>query len=106
MRLYSPTIVQAMKPSKSKIGNQLIQFLDKLVYFFGIVMVIMTLPQALIIWSNKSAVDVSLLTWGTYLIMSSIMGVYGYMHGKRPIFISYTAVTVVEIFIVIGIIVF
>jgi len=87
-------------------GNKWIRLLDKLVYFFGIIMVIMTLPQAIIIWSNKSAIDVSLLTWGTYLIMSAVMATYGYVHKKNPIFISYFAVTIVEIFIVIGIIIF
>lgn len=77
-----------------------IKLLDKLVYFFGFVMVVITLPQAIIIWSNRSATDVSLLTWETYLVMSSLMAIYGYVHKKYPIFIPCLTFTIVEIFIV------
>lgn len=83
-----------------------IKLLDKLVYIFGFIMVVMTLPQAIIIWSNQSAIDVSLLTWTTYLIMSALMSIYGYAHKKYPIFVPYFAVTIVEIFIVVGIVIF
>ena len=66
----------------------------------------MTLPQLYRIWSEKSAVNISLATWSTYLLVASIWLVYGLVHKDRAITINSFLFVVVQSVIVLGIVMF
>ncbi|MFC1723194.1 SemiSWEET family sugar transporter [Nanoarchaeota archaeon] len=79
---------------------------DKLVYLFAFLGPIMTLPQVWKIWSLKTAAGVSLLSWSWYLIAGGFWLAYGIMHKDKPIIITNVLYIILEIFIVIGIVVY
>lgn len=81
-------------------------FIDKIIYFVGIFGPIMTIPQVLQIWYYKTAVGVSLISWIAYLFCAIIWAIYGFLHKEKPIIVSQCFYIVLEIFIVIGIILY
>ena len=76
---------------------------DYLVYIVGILSPICTLPQVLKIWINKSAQDVSLLTWVPYSLFAMIWLWYGIIHKETPIIILNTGLIIVNLLVVIGV---
>jgi uncharacterized protein with PQ loop repeat len=77
-----------------------------LAYVTGILGPLLTLPQAYLIWANKSAENVSLISWLTYVIMAVVWLVYGIQHKDKPIIGSNILWLVVHSSILIGIILF
>lgn len=86
--------------------NKLKNFIDKMVYIAGIVSPLFTFPQVYKIWINKSALDVSLITWITYLFVSIIWLLYGVLHKEKPIIILNFGLTIVNFLIVLGTIIY
>jgi len=82
--------------------DKLKRFMDKAIYFVAIFGPIMTLPQVAKIWIDKNASGVSILSWGSYLIVGIFWLIYGIMHKEKPIIIANILWIVLEIFIVIG----
>jgi uncharacterized protein with PQ loop repeat len=81
-------------------------FFDKLVYFFGVIIPILTLPQAYVIWSSKSAADVSVITWAAYLINGLVWLTYGILHREKPIIFTWILMSIINMSVVAGIILF
>lgn len=71
-------------PAQSKFSL----FIDKIIYPVGLLGPIMTLPQLFEVWLHKSAGELSLITWGGWMILSFIWLVYGILHKDKPIIIS------------------
>ena len=86
--------------------NKFKRVVDKLIYVMGVVVPIFTIPQAAQIWLNKTAEGVSSITWITYLINTIIWMVYGIIHKEKPVIFTFSFMTIINIVIVIGIIVF
>ena len=86
--------------------NKWKRIMDKLIYFVGIFGPIMTLPQLMIIWIEKNAAGVSLISWGSYLIIAVFWIIYGIMHKEKPIIITYSLWVLLDIFIVIGVLLY
>lgn len=70
----------------------------------GIVQPLITLPQIIQVYSNQSAVDVSLLTWVGYLIFGLIFLIYGAVFNLKPIFYGQIVWVSMQIMMVIGVI--
>lgn len=86
--------------------NKWKRLLDKIIYFVGIFVPIVTIPQLLEIWVNKNASGVSLISWSGYLIAVSFWFLYGIAHKEKPIIFSYGLLVVMDFFVVLGIIFF
>jgi len=86
--------------------NRLKNYLDKAIVCIGVLTPFFTLPQVCKIWLNKSASDVSMLTWFPYLIFSIMWLWYGIIHKEKPIIILNSGLVIVNLLIVIGIILF
>lgn len=82
--------------------HQLKQTVDRLVYIFGIIAPVMTIPQVLIIWTEKHVEGISISTWFTYFLSANVWLVYGYIHKERPIIMMYSLYLVLEALIIIG----
>lgn len=78
------------------------RFLDKSIYIVGAVGPIMTIPQLMKIWVEKNASGVSVISWGAYLVTAIFWLSYGIAHKEKPIIFTYSIWIVLEIFIVIG----
>ena len=81
-------------------------FLDKLIYLVGVSGPIMTLPQLYKIWIEQNASGVSLVSWSWYLIIAFIWSLYGIVHKEKPIIVTNALWIFIEIFIVLGIIIY
>lgn len=63
------------------------QLVDRLVYLAAIVEPLLTLPQAILVYRQKSAADISILSWIGFEIMTLIWLWYAVVHKERMIFI-------------------
>lgn len=86
--------------------DKLKRILDKLIYVAGIAGPVMTIPQVTIIWVDKNASGVSLVTWIAYLIITIFWLFYGLVHKEKPIIISNILWIIFEVVIIAGIIMY
>lgn len=89
------------KKKKSSI-TKFQKVLDKLIYVVAVIGPLMTLPQVLKIWLGKDATGVSVISWGAFLLLNVFWLSYGIIHKEKPVILSACAFAVVELFIVIG----
>ena len=82
------------------------RFMDKAIYVVGVFGPLMTIPQVIKIWGDKTAAGVSLLSWVSYLFVAVFWVVYGVMHKEKPIIITYSTWIILEIMVVAGIILY
>ncbi|MBW2999558.1 hypothetical protein KY339_02695 [Candidatus Woesearchaeota archaeon] len=78
------------------------RFIDKTIYAVGVFGPLMTIPQLTKIWIDKNAAGVSAISWGAYLITAIFWFIYGVAHKEKPIIVTYAIWIFLEIFIVIG----
>ncbi len=55
-------------------------FLDRFVLFVAVVYPFLTIPQILEIWVSGNVQGVSLFTWSSFLVLQSVLLVYGIVH--------------------------
>jgi uncharacterized protein with PQ loop repeat len=79
---------------------------DAFAYFFGIITPLFSIPQLYEIWHYKTAESVSLASWGAFTIASVFWVFYGLVHKEKPIIISQILWFVLQLFIVIGILMY
>jgi uncharacterized protein with PQ loop repeat len=77
-------------------------FYDKLMYVVAIVSPLVLIPQVAEIWLNKNAVGISLSTWVGLGIVSVLWLIYGVKHRAVPIIISNSLVTLINIAVAMG----
>jgi len=94
---------QELFPRKSK---QWVNLIDDLVYVAGIVGPIMTLPQIIKIFGNKSAEGVSLITWLAYTLAAVFWLLYGIAHKEKPIIMTYALWVLFDLAVVYGCLVY
>jgi uncharacterized protein with PQ loop repeat len=79
---------------------------DFVVYFFMIATPLFEIPQAITIYSTKSAESVSLLTWGFFVLASFVWAIYAIREKLLPIFITSILYLVIEASVVTGILIY
>jgi uncharacterized protein with PQ loop repeat len=82
------------------------RFLDHIIYAIGVAGPLFTIPQLLKVYIDRSATDVSLISWTGFLIIAIVWLLYGIAHKEWPIIVTYAAWIAVELPLVIGIILF
>lgn len=80
------------------------EFFDYLLYFFVFTTPLFELPQAIEIYTHHSAHNVSILTWSYFLLSNIAWLTYGVRKHLKPIILTYTLYSIVEILIIVGII--
>jgi uncharacterized protein with PQ loop repeat len=93
--MQSPTA-----PTTSKTSS------DRVLYAFSIITILMTIPQVLSVWMNRSAEGVSIITWGTYLVSACVWLVHGLRQHDPTIYRACVAWIVLDSAIVVGALVF
>lgn len=78
-------------------------FYDRLVYFFAVTTPIFELPQLWQIYSNRSAENVSLVTWAYFFLADLVWLGYGLRHRLWPVVVTYWLYLAVEGAILVGI---
>mgnify|MGYP001612382710 FL=1 len=65
------------------------RLLDKAVYAVGILGPIMTIPQILLIYTNRDASGGAAISWFMWTLFTIPWILYGLVHRERPIVITY-----------------
>jgi uncharacterized protein with PQ loop repeat len=79
---------------------------ERLLYLLSIITIVMTIPQALTIWLNRTAEGVSVISWGTYLVTACVWFVHGIRQRDRTIYLACIGWIVLDAAIVVGALVF
>ena len=77
--------------------------MDKIIFVVAIWIPLMTIPQVFQIWTNRSAQDVSIITWGAFLVSAVIWLVYGTIHRDKPLMVNGFLWVILEVLVIIGI---
>ena len=83
-----------------------VKFLDHLMYPLGLIAPVVTIPQAVKIFTLKSAEQISLISWFGYLILASIWMLYGKVHNEKWIVLVNFAWVIVNIMVIIGVFIY
>ena len=81
-------------------------FLDYIVYIFTFVTPLFELPQAIEIFANKSAQDVSVWTWGFFCIDNLVWIAYGIKYKIKPVLISSILFEIIEVATLVGVLMY
>ena len=76
---------------------------EYVIYFFTFATPLFEIPQAYIIYVNHDAQDVSIYSWGFFLIDNFVWIVYALRHKLKPLLITSILYFIIEMIIVIGI---
>jgi uncharacterized protein with PQ loop repeat len=80
--------------------------IERFALIAGIVQPLITLPQIIAIYGNRSADDVSLLTWVGYLVFGVIFLAYGIVFKLRPIWVGQIIWVTMQAITVAGILIY
>lgn len=79
---------------------------DYILYFFMIATPLFEIPQAWKIYATQSAADVSLSTWGFFVLSNFAWITYAIRNKLTPLIITYCLYMAVEVSVVIGILLY
>ncbi|HUD44754.1 MAG TPA: SemiSWEET family transporter [Patescibacteria group bacterium] len=79
---------------------------DEFIYPVSLIAPIMTIPQLLSIWLQKSTQGISILTWSAYALVSLLWIIYGVIHKEKPIIVSNFLLFILDTSIVIGVLLY
>lgn len=97
---------QADKESSFKPNQKsFIRFVDRFAYL-SVIVPILTIPQFITIFVHHDASNLSLITWGTYLVSAGYWTYYGWLHKAAPIWFPNMLMVFVDIGVVIGILLY
>lgn len=85
--------------------SKLVHFVDSLAYL-SVIVPILTIPQFITIFVHHDASDLSLVTWGTYLISAAYWTYYGWLHKEAPIWFPNMLMVCVDLGVVVGILLY
>ena len=82
------------------------QFFDYFLYFFMVATPLFELPQAYAIYKHQNADNISLSTWGFFVLSSVAWIIYAVRNKLKPLIITYILYICIEGSIVIGILIY
>jgi uncharacterized protein with PQ loop repeat len=80
--------------------------LERVLGFFSVVTMLMTVPQVLTIWIGHNAAGVSVVSWAAYLVSACLWFAYGLQRGDKTIYLPCIGWILLDVAIVAGVIVY
>jgi len=80
--------------------------LEKILPMMSVVTMVMTLPQIWTIWAGHNAKGVSLLAWGTYLVVACLWLVHGLKKRDKTIWVACIGWVLLDAAVVAGVLVY
>lgn len=99
-----PTEIAAMHPPPVPTTSK--TSFDRVLYAFSIITILMTIPQVLSVWMNRSGEGVSIITWSTYLVSACVWLAHGLKQRDPTIYRACIAWIVLDTSIVVGALVY
>ena len=97
-------IAKGLEPFPST--NAWKRLLDYLMYGVGILAPIALVPQILQIYTTKSSIGISLFTWILLAFINSLWAFYGIVHKDSQLVFANAFITLFDLIIVVGILVY
>jgi uncharacterized protein with PQ loop repeat len=85
-------------PSSDRAKN----LMDRVIYFAAMIVPVMTLVQLVEIIMKGNASGISVIAWIGYTVAGIFWLAYGIMHREKPIIVTYSFLTVMNVGIVIA----
>jgi uncharacterized protein with PQ loop repeat len=99
--VVSPDSSDAVR-SRQASGNGL----ERVLGFFSVVTMVMTVPQVLTIWIGHNAGGVSLVSWAAYFVAACLWFVHGLQTGDKTIYLPCVGWMLLDLAVVIGVLVY
>ena len=78
------------------------RLLDRLIFVAGVVGPLLSIPQIVLIYSNKDATDISAATWFGWAALNIVWILYGLVHKEPPIVVTYLFWFIVNLTVALG----
>lgn len=82
------------------------KILDKIVLVIAFLAPLVEIPQLAEIYMNRAAQNVSIITWGLFVVFGIPWLLYGIVHKEKPIIILYSLWIIIDSLIVVGIVLY
>ena len=102
MPAFPPDSSHVARPRQPSSGNAL----ERVLGFFSLVTMVMTVPQVLTIWIGHNAAGVSLVSWVAYLVSACLWFVYGLQRGDKTIYLPCIGWAVLDAAVVAGVVLY
>lgn len=80
-------------------------FFDYAIYPIVFFSIVVTIPQLISVWVDHNVAGVSLLTWGSYTVLSGLWMLYGVFKKQMPLIIGNLSICLLDAMIVVGLLV-
>jgi uncharacterized protein with PQ loop repeat len=87
-------------------GPSKASLLERIIRVLSVFTMLMTVPQVLAIWIRRDAHNVSLLSWGAYLLSACLWFVYGMRKHDKTIYLACIGWILLDAAIVIGVVIY
>ncbi|MBS3156133.1 hypothetical protein J4413_02780 [Candidatus Woesearchaeota archaeon] len=104
--MHSILLHQHKRKIKSKKSENKFKTIDNLVTVVAVVYPLSTIPQIIGIWVNKNTEGISLITWSLFLVLQSILLVYGIAHKEKRLILMWSLWCLVYAIIVVGLVLY
>ena len=94
------------KPRKYPHPKRKFRVLDKIITAISVIYPFAALPQIIEIWVYKRVEGVSLITWSLFLILTTFLIAYAYVHKDRRLFVMWSLWTIMYILVIVGILLY
>lgn len=93
------------RPVADPSSHPAVTTLERVLRGMSVFTMLMTVPQVLAIWVGRDAHNVSLASWGTYLLSAFLWLVYGIRKRDKTIYVACIGWIVLDAAIVVGVVV-
>lgn len=83
-----------------------VRWIDRAMMLVSILNPLVAIPQAVVIYVNQDATNVSLATWLSFMLVGVVLTFYSVAHRIRPMIINQILWFVVDIAIIVGIFIY
>jgi len=104
--MHSILLHQHKRKIRSKKSENKFKTIDNLVTVIAVVYPLSTIPQIIEIWVNKNTEGISLITWSLFLVLQSILLVYGIAHKEKRLILMWSLWCLVYAIIVVGLVLY
>ena len=80
--------------------------IDRAMMFVSILNPLVAIPQAVVIYANHSAANVSLATWASFMLVGVVLTMYSIAHRIKPMIINQILWFMVDAAIIVGIFIY
>jgi len=72
-------------------------------YFVALATPLLTVPQLVLVWSNRQTTGVSILTWGAYAAASGLWLIYALLRKQKQLVVTQALLFVLDFAVVLGV---